>query len=152
MRKIILFSLLVVFSFCFLGTQSKQSNPFEGTWELMSVTTKGTLLVDGKPLNIDMVKDANHFGMKIIHDGYFMFSGQDFFNGVASGSYGYGKYIFKDNVYTEHVIYHVDKGSIGKSPSYEMIANENTLTQRGPLKTGDFKDIKFEITETYLRK
>jgi ketosteroid isomerase-like protein len=132
--------------------QPKQTNPFEGNWELLSVTSKGTLVVDGKPVNVNMVKDTKNFGMKMIHNSYFMFSGQDTNNSATEASYGYGTYTFKDNIYTENIIYHVGKELIGKSMSFEMTVKGDTLIQRGPLKIGEFKDITYEITETYVRK
>ena len=145
--KFILFAILTIFT---LSCQTKQTNTFEGTWDL--IHAEGTYGVGGEMIKINMDKDANNYGMKMIHDNYFMTLGQDMINGVLTANYGYGTYTFKDNIYTEHIIYHVDKGSIGKSPSYEMTVKGDTLIQKGPLKIGEFKDINYEFTETYKRR
>jgi hypothetical protein len=151
MKTKIIVGLLFVLAICFLGAQSKQTNPFEGNWELLSST--GTY-PDGKGglANATFKKDAGNYHMKLIHDNYFMFAGMEIVNGVATPSYGYGTYSFKDNIYTENIICHVDKEAVGKSGSFEMTVKGDTLIQKGPLKIGDYKDAKFEFTETYVRK
>lgn len=123
---------------------------FEGNWDLVSV--EGTYMSEGEPINASMVKDANNYGMKMIHDNYFMFVDYRILEGEASAGYGYGTYTFVDNVYTETMIYHVGEDLIGKSASYEMTVEGDTLIQKGPLKIGDFKDEKAEFTETYVRQ
>jgi hypothetical protein len=151
MKKSIFIGIFLILVLCLLGAQSKLTNPFEGNWELLSST--GTYPDEkGGLTNASFKKDANNYHMKVIHNDYFMFAGQEMVNGVATPSYGYGTYSFKNNVYTENIIYHVDKAVIGKSMSFEMTVKGNTLIQKGPLKTGDFKDAKFEFTETYVRK
>ena len=133
------------------AAQSKQTNPFEGNWELLSTT--GTYPDDkGGLVNASFKKDSKNYHMKLIHNNYFMFTGQEMINGVETPSYGYGTYTFEDNIYTEHIIYHVAKDAIGTSPSFEMTVNGDTLVQKGPLKIGDFKDVNYEFTETYVRK
>jgi hypothetical protein len=150
MKTRITLGLLIILAICLLGAQSIQTNPFEGNWELISVT--GTYMTDGKAVDGSMVKDANNYGMKMFHSGYFMFVNHRVFEGVASGGYGYGTYTYKDNIYTESTIYHIGKELIGTSRSYQMTVKGDTLIQKGPLKIGDFKDAKFEFTETYVRK
>jgi hypothetical protein len=151
MKSKIILGLLVILGIFILGAQSKQTNPFEGNWELLSAT--GTYPDEkGGLTNAGFKKDANNYHMKLIHNSYFMFAGQEMVNGVATPGYGYGTYDFKDNIYTENIIYHVDKAVIGKSMSFEMTVKGNTLIQKGPLKIGDFKDAKFEFTETYTRR
>lgn len=119
---------------------------FEGNWELMSV--KGTYLEEGKEITIDMVKNDDNFGMKTIHDGFFMFSGQDAAGGVVTPHYGYGKYTVDNNVYTETITHHFMKELIGDTPSYEMTVDGDTLIQKGPLEN----DPGTQFTETYIRK
>jgi hypothetical protein len=150
MKKMIICGLLFFLTFCLLGAQSKQTNPFEGNWELVSV--EGTYNIEGEIVNGSMVKDANNYGMKMIHDNYFMFVNHRMIKGEASSGYGYGTYTFKNNIYTENIIYHVGNDLIGTSPSYEMTVKGNTLVQKGPLKIGTYKDAKSEFTETYIRK
>ena len=150
MRTRIILGLLFVLTICFLGAQSIQTHPFEGNWELLSST--GTVVEKGELININFKKDANNKSMKLIHGNYFMFVGQEMTNGVASSHYGYGTYTFKDNIYTEHIIYISGEAFAGKTPSYEMTVKGDTLIQKGPLKIGDFKDSKTEFTETYVRK
>jgi hypothetical protein len=151
MKKSIFIGIFLILVLCLLGAQSKQTNPIEGNWELLSST--GTYPDEkGALVNASFRKDENNYHMKLIHDNYFMFTGQEITKGVATASYGYGTYTFKDNIYTEKIIYHVAKDVIGKSLSFEMTIKGNTLIQRGPLKIGDFKDAKFEFTETYIRK
>lgn len=132
-----------------LGEQSKAA--FEGNWDLVS--TAG-IYPDGEGgvVNASFKKDTNNNHMKLIHDNYFMFAGQETVDGVASPSYGYGTYTLDDNIYTEHIIYHIAKDAVGTSPSFEMIVDGDTLIQKGPLKTGDYKDVNWEVTETYIRK
>jgi len=124
---------------------------FEGNWELLS--SAGTYPDDkGGLVKASFKKDSKNYHMKLIHNNYFMFTGQEMINGAAAPSYGYGTYTFEDNIYTEHIIYHVAKDTIGTSPSFETIVNGDTLIQKGPLKIGDFKDVNYEFTETYVRK
>jgi hypothetical protein len=150
MKKSIFIGLFSVLVFCFLGAQSKQTNPFEGNWELLSST--GIYVEKGKQININFKKDANNCGMKLINDNYFMFVTKEMVNGVATATYGYGTYTFKNNIYTEQIIYISGEAFPGTSPSYEMTVKGDTLIQKGPLKIGDFKDSKIEFTETYMRK
>lgn len=151
MAKNIFIGIIVILAFCFLGAQSKQTNSFEGNWELLS--SSGTYPDEkGGLVKASFKKDSNNYHMKLIHNNYFMFVGQEMINGAASASYGYGTYTLKDNIYTEHIIYHVAKEAVGTSPSFEMTVKGDTLIQRGPLKIGNFKDINYEFTETYVRK
>lgn len=124
---------------------------FEGNWELMSV--EGTY-PDGKGgiVTANFTKDSGINQMKLIHDNFFMFSGQQTMDGDATPVYGYGTYTFENNVYTEHVICHVGEDAVGTSPSFEMTVDGDTLIQKGPIKIGDFKDADWEVTETYVRK
>jgi hypothetical protein len=145
-----IYIIVLALTIFMLSCQTKQTNPFEGNWEL--IHAEGTYGVGGEMIKINMNKDANNYGMKMIHDNYFMTLGQDIISGVLTANYGYGTYTLKDNIYTENIIYHVDKGSIGKSPSYEMTVKGDTLLQKGPLKIGEFKDINYEFTETYIRR
>jgi hypothetical protein len=150
MAKNIFIGIIVILAFCLLAAQAKQTNPFEGNWELLSST--GTYSQEGALVNTNFKKDANNFAMKLINNNYFMFVWKEIVNGVETPSYGYGTYTFKDNIYTENIIYHVGKELIGKSMSFEMTVKGDTLIQKGPLKIGDFKDDKSEFTETYIRK
>jgi hypothetical protein len=151
MKTKIIVGLLFVLSLCLLGAQSIQTHPFEGNWELVSST--GTYPDDkGGVVNASFKKDANNKSMKLIHGNYFMFVGQEIINGVATPHYGYGTYTIKDNILTEHLISISGEAFSGKSPSYEMTVKGDTLIQKGPLKIGEFKDAKFEFTETYVRK
>lgn len=118
----------------------------EGNWDLVSV--KGNYSVEGKPVSMDAVKDADNFDMKLIHDGYFMFTGQHVMEGEIAPAYGYGTYTYDNNVYTEKLIYHVAKEFIGTTLSYEMTVEGDTLIQKGPLE----EDSGMQFVETYLRK
>ena len=151
MKKGIFIGLFLTLVFCLLAAQSKQTKPFEGNWELISSTGKYTD-EKGAVQNINFKKDANNYGMKLIHDDYFMFVGQEMVNGVVTANYGYGTYTYKNNIYMEKIIFISGKEFTGKSPSYEMTVKGDTLIQKGPLKIGDFKDGKIEFTETYIRK
>jgi ketosteroid isomerase-like protein len=133
------------------SAQSKQTNPFEGNWELLSST--GTY-PDGKGglTKASFEKDSKNYHMKQIHNNYFMFTGQEMIDGKPTAVYGYGTYTYKDKIYTEQIIYHGAKEAIGTSPSFEMTVNGDTLIQKGPLKIGDFKNVNYEFTETYVRK
>lgn len=141
-----IFALLSIVILCLTGCETKQTDPFEGNWELVSV--EGTVLVDGNPVSINMEKDKDNFGMKLIHDNYFMFSGQDFVGGASTPHYGYGTYTYENNVYTETVNYHFMKEVIGTTPAYEMTVTGDTLIQKGPLSN----DPDMQIIETYVRK
>jgi len=136
-----------------LGEQpaAGQILPFEGNWELVS-TTGEYPDGNGGRVKSSFEKDPDNFHMKLIHDNYFMFAGQETVDGDASASYGYGTYTLEDNVYTEHILFHVGEDAIGTSPSFEMTVDGDTLIQKGPLKIGDFKDVDWGITETYERK
>jgi len=143
--KIMLVVLFVGF-LCLVGFDSNQTNPFEGNWELVSV--KGNYSVEGKRVSMDTVKDANNFGMKLIHDGYFMFTGQHVMDGEISPAYGYGTYTYDNNIYTENILFHVGKEFIGTTESYEMTVDGDTLVQKGPLEEGT----GMQFIETYVRK
>jgi len=150
MRKKIFYSLLVIVAFCLLGAQSKQENPFEGNWDL--IHSEGTYGIGGEMIKIGMDKDADNYGMMMIHDNYFMTLGQDMINGALTANYSYGTCTIKGNIYKQKIIYHVDKGSIGKSPSYELTLKGDTLTLKGPLKIEEFKDANYEFIEIYVRR
>jgi hypothetical protein len=97
---------------------------------------------------MDAVKDANNFDMKLIHDGYFMFTGQHVMDGEITPAYGYGTYTYDNNIYTENILFHVGKELIGTTESYEMILEGDTLIQKGPLEG----DTGMQFVETYVRK
>lgn len=147
MKTKIMLLVLFVGVVYLLGCTSNQTNLFEGNWELVS--TEGTYEIgEADQFSINMVKDTENFGMKLIHDGYFMFSNQLLIEGEESACYGYGTYTYDNNVYTEKIIFHCVEDAIGTTESYEMTVDGDTLIQKGPLDN----DAGMQFVETYVRK
>lgn len=137
--------LVVLFTgiLCLAGCNSNQAEPFEGNWDLVSRTVK----LEGQVVG-NMVKDRDNFGMKLIHDGYWMFTGQET---NADGTYqycGYSTYTFKGNILTEHIVYHSVPENIDGLFPWETTVEGDKLILKGPVNI----DSPLEITETYLRK
>ena len=120
-----------------------QETSFEGNWDLVSRTVKLEEQVVG-----NMVKDKDNFGMKMIHDGYWMFTGQETNDDGTYQYYGYSTYTFKGNTLTEHIIYHSVPDNIGGLFFWETTVEGDRLILKGPVNI----DSPLEITETYLRK
>jgi hypothetical protein len=99
-----------------------------------------------------MLKDKDNFGMKLIHDGYWMFTGQETNNDEKFAYYGYSTYTFKDNILTEHIVYHSVPDNINGSFSWETTVEGDKLVLKGPVKIGNFMGESLEVTETYMRK
>ena len=125
------------------GCNSNQTDPFEGNWDLVSRTVKLGEQVVGS-----MVKDRDNFGMKMIHDGYWMFTGQETNDDGTYQYYGYSTYTFKGNILTEHIIYQSVPDNIGELFPWETTVEGDKLILKGPVNI----DSPLEVTETYMRK
>lgn len=137
--------LVVVFAgiFCLAGCNSGRTQPFEGNWDLVSRTVKVEEQVVGS-----MVKDKDSFGMKMIHDGYWMFTGQQTNDNGTYQYYGYSTYTLKKNILTEHILYHSVPDNIGQLFFWETTVEGDKLILKGPVGI----DSPLEVTETYMRK
>lgn len=137
--------LMVLFAgiLCLAGCNSNPARPFEGNWDLVSRTVRLEEQVVG-----NMVKDEDNFGMKMIHDGYWMFAGQETNADGTYQYYGYSTYTFKKNFLTERIVYHSVPDNIGGLFFWETTVEEDKLILKGPVNI----DSPLEITETYMRK
>jgi len=143
MKTNTILAFLFVGILCLAGCNSNRAKPFEGNWDLVSRTVKVEEQVVG-----NMVKDKDNFGMKMIHDGYWMFTGQETNDDGIYQYYGYSTYTFNNNVLKERIVYHSVPDNIGALFYWETTVEEDKLILKGPVNM----ESPLEITETYMRK
>lgn len=146
-----LFSVIILSAICLSCTSKKENvdSPvsLQGTWRLISGTTdeKGKITVT------DYTKDQQM--IKIINGTHFAFlkhalkpdsAGK---NGFDAGG---GTYTLSGENYTEHLEYYNDKNWEGKSFSFKVKIQHDTLIQTGVEKV-EGAGIDRMITEKYLR-
>lgn len=127
-----------------LGCSSEQNNKVEGTWRLVSGTSK----------TADSTYDYSRMGydgMKMICDRHFMFVGRYVQNGDTAYNYGGGTFTLEGNNYTEVLRYFPVKSMVGDTLSYDVQVRNDTLIQKGPKKTGKYKDVTWELYEVYTK-
>ena len=119
----------------------------KGTWQLVS----GTTITKGVPSVTDYTKDQRM--IKIINDDHFAFlkhalnAPKDSANNFEAGG---GRYTLAGDVYTEHLDYFADRNWEGKTFTFTVSIQYDTLTQKGTEKV-EGANIDREIIEKYVR-
>jgi len=136
---------------CLLSScaNNQQSAPLQltGTWKLLS----GTTVEKGKSTVTDYTKDQEM--IKIINDTHFAFVkhslvvGPDGKNAFDAGG---GRYQLSGDQYTEYLDYFSDKNWEGKTFTFKVSIQQDTLIQTGIEKV-EAAGIDRTITEKYLR-
>ena len=141
-------SIFLVFVFllsCTTIAQEKK-NPIEGTWEMVSSKWS-----DPDTTNLWPVTDYDR-QIKKISRTHFVWISQDT---SREGVYGFGggKYTLDGDKYTEHIEIFYDPTWIGKSLTFTMKVEGDTLIQSGtvPLKKLGLADYDAETYEVYKR-
>lgn len=152
--KLILTILLFSFSLSLLPSCKEQTKnipnpsiPLIGTWQLIS----GTTITGGVSSFTDYTKDQRM--IKIINNSHFSFlkhdlnSPKDSSNNFDAGG---GSYSLTGDQYTEHLDYYKDRNWEGKSFTFTVTINNDTLIQRGMEKV-EKEGVEREIIEKYIR-
>ncbi len=141
--------ICITFLFVFiLGCTStvEQSNPIEGTWELIS----GKYLAPDTTYLFPVTDYHRHILM--INRTYYVWIRQDTSRQEANG-YGGGKYTVEGDNYTEHIEFFFTPNCIGKSVTFTMKVKGDTLVQTGtwPAKRFGIGLYDLELYEVYKR-
>lgn len=140
MKKLIFLGLIV---FVTIGSfaQGKKSS-IEGAWKL----------IYAKWASFDQTFPAKVQGsaIKIWTKEHFAFVGQFKIDTAVMDNYGWGTYALDGNKYTENVVLHADKASIGKTIKLILEIRNDTLTQSYPADENWKLPEKFSI-EKYVR-
>ena len=127
-----------------LGCVSEKKNAIEGTWRVVA----GTMKTADTTISYSQ---ANLFGMKMIVDNHWAIFGQPLGDGDTSAYYGGGTYTLEGNIYTESVKYNIVKSRVGRAIPFEVEVRNDTLIQKGPPKTAEYANSKWEIYEVWVR-
>ena len=141
-------SIFLIFAFllsCTTNVQEKK-NPIEGTWELVSSKWSS-------PDTTSTFPDTDYYRMiKMISRTHFVFVIQDT-SVENSDGFGGGKYTLDGDKYTEHVEFLSDSELIGKSVTYTVKVEGDTLIQSGiyPAKKYGIGEYDWDFSEVYKR-
>jgi hypothetical protein len=118
-----------------------------GTWQLLSETTitKGVAAVTDYTTGQRMIKIINDTHFAFLRHG--LGAARDSSNGFDAGG---GSYTLSGDQYTEHLDYYNDKHWEGKTFTFTVSLDKDTLIQRGMEKV-EGTGIDREIIEKYLR-
>ena len=152
MRPTIIFIVLLFSGSLLPSCKEKASTTaptllLNGTWQLISATT----ITKGIASVTDYTKDQRM--IKVINDSHFCFlkhdlnTPKDSTNNFDAGG---GRYALSGDQYTEHLDYYKDKNWEGKTFSFTVAINNDTLIQRGMEKV-EKEGIDREIIEKYIR-
>lgn len=150
--KLKLASLLLTASFLFScaakpGKDDQSTLPIKGTWRLISGTTTSKT----EHTSTDYTKTQQM--IKIINDSHFAFlkhdlkPGKDGKNNFDAGG---GSYTLEGDQYTEHLDYYNDRNWEGKTFTFTVKINGDTLVQKGIEKV-EGAGVDREITEKYIK-
>lgn len=138
-------TLLFVIIIFISAVKAQQRNSIEGAWDMLSQK------VFWGDTTYSMKKDDSNHQLKIIYDHHYLFVGQFVSHNDTTNMYGGGTYSLDNNIYTEKSEYHVAKWLIGTSRAYEVSVHNDTLIQKGLIKSGNHNGIKWSLIETYVR-
>jgi len=137
----------LLLSFTVVKAQQRSAIKLNGTWILLSGTTitKGVSTVTDYTKGQQMIKIMNgtHFGF-FKHDTN---SKKDSTNHFDAGG---GRYILKDNQYTEYLDFYADKNWENKAFNFTVQIKGDTLIQKGVEKVEN-ENIDRVIIEKYIR-
>ncbi len=123
------------------------ASPLNGTWKLIS----GTTITKGVSSVADYIKGRQM--IKIINDSHFAFLKHDL-NPPADSSNNFdaggGSYTLTGDQYTEHLDYYKDRNWEGKTFTFTVTVQNDTLPQKGIEKV-DKENIDRIIIEKYVR-
>ena len=122
-------------------------SPIQGSWKLISSQT----IVNGDTTLIDYTKDFE--GIKIINDTHFSFFQHDVKKGrdsAARFTSGGGKYLLRDNAYTEFLEYCSDKNWENNKFDFTVKIKNDSLIQTGIERVPSLQ-VDRVIIETYVR-
>ena len=140
MKKLIILGLILFVTICSYAQEKK--SPIEGAWKL--VYAKWAAFDQTFPA---LVKGSD---IKIWTKEHFAFVGQFKADTMVMDNYGWGTYTLTGNKYTENVVFHADKPSIGKSIKLLLEIKNDTLTQSYPADDNWKLPTKYS-TEKYVR-
>lgn len=126
------------------GKADQSSLPIQGTWRLIS----GTTTSKGEHTSTDYTKTQQM--IKIINSSHFAFLKHDLKPGKNNFDAGGGSYILKGDQYTEHLDYYNDRNWEGKTFTFTVKINGDTLVQKGIEKV-EGAGVDREITEKYIK-
>jgi hypothetical protein len=144
---LLLFSATLLFSCQQREKKATTSLPLTGTWQLIS----GTTITAGVPTVTDYTK--NQQMIKIINNSHFSFLKHDINipkDSANNFDAGGGSYTLAGDQYTEHLDFYKDRNWEGKTFSFTVSINNDTLVQRGIEKV-EKAGIEREIIEKYIR-
>jgi len=131
----------VICVFLLACTQEKKS-PVEGAWQMVS----------GQWLTVPAVFPGSVTGgqIKMFSKEHFTFVGQFKLDTAVQNNYGSGTYKLEGNQYEEHVINHVDPGSVSQTVRLLIEFRNDTLIQKWPADENWALPEKFNV-EIYVR-
>lgn len=127
-------------------TQTTSSINLNGTWRLLS----GTTITKGDTSVTDYTKGKNM--IKIVNGTHFAFFAHDVNSPKDSSNHfdaGGGSYELNGDQYIEHLDFYSDKNWEGKTFTFTVHIQNDTLTQRGIEKV-DSAGVNREIIEKYV--
>lgn len=153
--KLLLPCLLVLFACQSSPEEGPKETPKEtsalhlnGTWRLLS----GITITNGDSSFTDYTKDNRM--IKIINDTHFAFLKHQLNSPKDSSHHfdgGGGRYTLKGDQYTEHLDYYSDRQWEGKTFSFTVSIQQDTLIQKGIEKV-EAAGVNREIIEKYVRE
>lgn len=123
------------------------SSSLNGTWQLIS----GTIITKGVSSVTDYTKGQQM--IKVINDSHFAFLSHDLNPAADSSNHfdaGGGSYTLTGDQYIEHLDYYKDRNWEGKTFTFTVTIQNDTLTQKGIEKV-DKEGIDRIIIEKYVR-
>ncbi|MBS1665584.1 MAG: hypothetical protein JST68_31380 [Bacteroidetes bacterium] len=129
--------------------QSSSAPAIVGTWRLVS----GTTITKGVSEVTDYYSKNTRM-LKIINGTHFTFIKHDINSPKDSSNHfdaGGGSYTLDGNQYTEHLDFYGDKNWEGKTFTFTVTINGDTLVQRGMEKV-EGAGVDREIIEKYIRE
>ena len=150
MHKVLPFLFLAaLISSCTSSTGQRESGsiPIKGTWRLLSSTT----VTKGQRTFVDYTKGLRM--IKIINDTHFAFLKHDLkLDAAGKNNFdaGGGRYTLAGDTYTEFLAYYNDKNWEGKTFTFKVKIQNDTLLQTGVEKV-EKASVDRTITEKYIR-
>ena len=140
MKKIIFLSLIIPL---IIGSCAKEEkSPIEGTWEIVYFSSPE--LPQTFPAQVQGSQ------IKIFTKEHFVFAGQFNLDTVWQDNYGWGTYTLDGNKYSENVVLHASKPTMGQTVRILVEVRNDTLTQSYPTDENWNLPEKYSI-EKYVR-
>lgn len=127
-----------------LGCVSEKRNPVEGSWQILSGSQKTADTAFS-------YSQENIFAIKMFSGNHVGWFGRYLRGGDTLIYFGGGTFTLEGNNYTESVRYHSIPSAVGKAVPFEVEIRNDTLIQKGPRKTGEYVDSKWDLYEVWVR-